>query len=76
MIVVARVWRKRGARMISRGVERKLADKILTKSSKSSSCAIETICFREKERERKGALENFIYFRDDPIIVNDFEIDI
>lgn len=59
--------------MISRGVERKLADKILMKSS---SCAIETICFREKERERKGALENFIYFRDDPIIVNDFEIDI
>lgn len=62
--------------MISRGVERKLADKILTKSSKSSSCAIETICFREKEGERKGALENFIYFRDDPIIINDFEIDI
>lgn len=58
-------------------VERKLPDK---NNAKSSSCArgIETnFFFFERERKTIGIkFENFIYFHDDPIIINDFEIDI
>lgn len=57
-------------------VERKLPDK---NNAKNSSCArgIETNFFFERERKAIGIkFENFIYFHDDPIIINDFEIDI